>query len=98
MSTTPQLGKYVPLKMVIAFFLDQYNKSEGDFDRMWILGMRGLVELNFDISAEPKTVRLPVLPNFTVALPNDFLSWIKIGIMDSHGQVSTLKINNSLTT
>lgn len=97
MSTEPQLGKYVPLRMVVAFFSDQYDKSEGDQDRFWILGLRALVELNFDISAEPKTVRLPINPNKTVNFPIDCLQWTKIGLLNQAGEVSTLKINNGFT-
>jgi hypothetical protein len=98
MSTEPALGRHVPLKMVVAYFLDQYDMSDGDEDKLWIIALRGLVELNYDISAEPKTVRLPVGANMTVQYPSDLLTWIKIGILDSNGQVSTLKINNALTT
>lgn len=98
MSTEPQLGKYVPLKMVVALFSDQYDKSEGDQDRFWLLGLRALIQLNFDISAEPKTVRLPVNPNQTVNFPIDCLSWTKIGLLNSAGEMSTLKINNGLST
>jgi hypothetical protein len=98
MSTELELGKYIPLKMVIAMFLDQYDKSNADEDRLWILGMRALVELNFDISAQPQTVRLPVEQNFTVKFPSGCLNWVKIGILDAQNQVSTLKINNALTT
>ena len=89
------LTRYVPLKTVISYFLDQYKKSDADEDMLWIIGMRGLTELNYDISAEPKTVRLPVQPNMTVRYPRDLLSWTKIGIMDEKGQVSSLKINNA---
>lgn len=98
MSISPELGAYVSLKMVISLFMDQYDKSNGDEDRLWILGMRALVELNYDISAQPSTVRLPVESNFTVKYPHDCLTWIKLGLMDGNGQVSTLKINNALTT
>lgn len=98
MSTEPQLGKYVPLKMVVALFSDQYDKSEGDQDRFWLLGLRALVDLNFDISGEPKTVRLPVNGNKTVSFPTGCITWTKIGLLNNNGEVSTLKINSALTT
>lgn len=98
MSFEPLIGKYIPLKTVVAYFSDQYDKSEGDQDRFWILGLRALIELNYEISAEPKTVRLPINGNKTVNFPIDYLSWSKIGLLNSAGEVSTLKINNGLTT
>lgn len=98
MSTEPTLGKYVPLKMVVALFSDEVNASEGDQDRFWLMGLRALVMLNFDISGEPKTVRLPINGSRTVNFPVDCLSWSKIGLLNAAGEVSTLKINNGLTT
>ncbi len=92
------IGKYTPLKTIVAYFSDANNKSEGDQDQAWLLGLRALVELNYNISAEPKTVRLPKNGNQTVTFPADCLSWTKIGLLDEHGQMVTLKINNGLTT
>jgi len=87
-----------PLKQIVSMALDECNKSEGDFDLFWILAFRALVDLLFDISAEPITARLPVGGNKTVPLPGDCISWIKIGILNEKGEVSTLRINNALTT
>ena len=98
MSIEPLLDKYIPLKTVVSYALDELKKSDGDEDELWILGMRGLVLLNQQITAEPKTVRLPVNSNKTVSFPPGVLSWTKIGILNSHGEISTLKINSGLTT
>jgi len=98
MSTEPQLGKYIPLKMVVAFFSDETDKSEGDQDRYWLLGLRALIELNYEIAAEPITYRLPLNGNFSVNFPVGCLSWTKIGILNNQGEISVLKINTGLTT
>lgn len=98
MSSEPLIGKYTPLKVIVDLAADELNKSDGDTDQMWILGLRGLLKLNQQISAEPKTVRLPVNSNKTVSFPPDCLTWTKIGLLNSHGEVVTLKINNGLTT
>ena len=98
MSTNPNLGKYVPLKMVVALALDEMQKSDGDQDQAWLYGMRSLVKLNQQITAEPKTVRLPVQPNKTVPFPVDCLSWSKIGLLNSNNEITTLRINPGLTT
>lgn len=92
------ISKYVPLKTVVSYCLDEAKKSDHSFDRYWILGFRALVDLLFDITAEPITVRLPVNGNKTVTLPADYLSWVKIGILNGNGEVSTLKVNGALTT
>jgi len=91
-------ARYIPLREVIAEFLDQYNKSDGDRDKAWIMAYRGLETMHYNISAEPKTIRIPKNGNDTVTLPPDYVAWVKIGIMDNLGQVSTLRINNALST
>lgn len=89
---------YVPLKTVVSYFLDQYDKSMGDFDKAWVIAFRALVALGFSISFEPITVRLPVSANKTVKFPDDCISWTKVGVLNNVGEVSTLRINNALTT
>ena len=92
------IGKYTPLKTVVAYCMDANNMSEGDQDKVWLIGLRGCIDLNYEFGAEPKTVRLPVNPNKTVPFPSDLLSWTKIGLLNENGEMVTLKINNGLTT
>lgn len=91
-------AKYIPIKEIVSMALDECDKGMGDFDKVWVLAFRGLESCHFNIAAEPKTVRLPINGNKTVTLPADYVSWVKIGLIDQNGQVSTLRINNSLTT
>lgn len=91
------IQKYVPLKTIVGYCLDEEDQGIGTFDKYWVFAFRGLVNLMFDVSAEPITVRLPILPNKTVPFPADYISWNKIGVLNNNGEVSTLKINNALT-
>ena len=93
-----ELGQYTPLKTIMGYVLDETDKSFGDADKIWILGVRGVAHITGQFAGLPKTVRLPVLGNKTVPYPADCNSWIKIGILDENGQVNTLKVNNALTT
>lgn len=79
-------------------FLDGNQKSDGDFDMCWVLAFRAMEKIGYAMAYEPKTVRLSVAGNMTVAFPSDYVSWTKIGILNDNGEVSTLKINNALTT
>jgi hypothetical protein len=91
--------QYVPLKQIISYFLDEPpQKSMGDFDSCWVLAFRAMVNLLLDITAEPLTIRILVNGNQTANFPPDYLSWVKIGIMDENGKLSTLKVNNSIST
>lgn len=98
MSISDNIGKYTPLKTIVSYFLDEHDKSTGDEDRAWLLGLRGLTELNIDVSAEPLTVRIPVQANKTAIFPSDCIQWTKVGVLNSAGEMSTLKINRGLTT
>lgn len=91
-------AKYISIKEVVAEALDECDKSIGDFDKAWLFAYRGLEDMHYNITAEPKTVRLPVNGNKTVTIPADYVSWVKIGLVNNLGEVSTLRINNSLTT
>jgi hypothetical protein len=88
---------YTPLKTIVSYVLDEADKSIGDFDKCWVLGLRGLTHLNYDVTGQIKTIRLPVQSNKTVPFPADCLSWSKIGNLNENGETVTLKINNSLT-
>lgn len=95
---TTDIRLYTPLSTVVAYAQDELNKSMGDSDKMWLLGLRCLTHLQFQILGQTTTVRLPVAANKTVALPPNCLSWTKIGLLNEKGEIVTLKINNSLTT
>jgi hypothetical protein len=92
------LNQYIQLKQIVSYTLDETDQSIGSFDRYWVMAFRALADLFLDILAEAITVRLPVAGNKTVAFPSDYISWVKIGILNDNGEVSTLKINNALTT
>jgi hypothetical protein len=91
------VGVYTPLKQIVAYTLDELDKSNADFDKCWILSFRAMVAMNFSIAGQPVTVRLPVLGNKTVAFPANCLSWTKIGILNDKGEINTLKVNTALT-
>jgi hypothetical protein len=90
-------AKFIDISEVVSMFLDEHDKSVGDEDKAWIFAFRGLSLMHFNTSAEPKTVRLPVLANKTVQFPSDYVKWSKVGILNEKGELITLIINDSLT-
>ncbi len=93
------LGKYVELKRIVSYCLDQHDLNyQRYFDKCWVLAFRGMVDIGFNMSFEPKTIKLPLNGNQTATFPNDYIAWSKIGLQDANGGINTLKINNSLTT
>ena len=92
------ISKYVDLSKVVSYFLDQYDKSMDSIDKCWVLAFRALTDIYSNLTAEPKTVRLPLNGNDTVNFPTDCWDWVKIGILTENKQVATLRINKNLTT
>lgn len=88
----------VPLLRIVDYTLDECKKSDGDRDQFWVLAFRALIDLMYDISAQPITFRLPVNSNMTVDFPPGCITWTKLGILNNNGEISTLKINNALTS
>ncbi len=89
---------YVSLKTIVALFMDTHDKSYGgNADKCWILAWRALVDIFHNISAEPKTVRIPLNGNDTATLPSDYAGWMKIGVLNSDNTISTLRINENIT-
>jgi hypothetical protein len=88
----------VPLLRLVDYTLDECKKSDGDRDQFWVLAFRALIDLMYDISAQPITFRLPVNANMTVNFPPGCIAWTKLGILNNNGEISTLKINNALTS
>ena len=88
----------VPLLRLVDYTLDECKKSDGDRDQFWVLAFRALIDLMYDISAQPITFRLPVNSNMTVNFPPGCIAWTKLGILNNNGEISTLKINNALTS
>lgn len=89
---------YTPLMTIVSYALDELDKSGGDSDKFWLLANRALIKMTYDFAGQTKTIRQPLLGNKTAPLPPDCLSWTKIGILDNHGQINTLRVNNALTT
>lgn len=91
------LSSYVPLKEVVGYVLDANGKSMKDFDKCWLIAFRGLAYMGLQAAFELKTIRIPVKSNKTAPFPRDYIMWSKIGILNQSGEMSCLKINNSLS-
>jgi len=88
---------YTPLSTIVSYCMDANGRSDGDQDQSWLIGLRALVDLNYEISASPMTVRIPLNANKTASFPPGVLSWTKVGLLNERGETVTLKINNGLT-
>lgn len=88
---------YTPLKTIVAYTLDELDKSHASFDKYWVLAFRALVHMTYQVSGSPLTMRMPVSANKTVAFPPNCLLWTKVGLINEAGEIETLNINNALS-
>ena len=85
------------LRQIIAQFLDSADQSSHQFRRLYNIGVSGCREFNLDITGQFKTVLLPVNPNKTVTLPQDYLTYSKMGIVNERGEIITFTKNEQLS-
>jgi len=96
MSNTHQ--QYVSLDTVINLYLDRSEQSVHKYFKCWQLAFSGMEELGLDFFYQIKSVKLPVNANLTVSLPDDYLNYSKVGVLNSQGEIIPMGYNNKLTT
>lgn len=96
MSNTHQ--QYVSLDTVVNLYLNQSEQSANKYYKCWQLAFSGMEELGLDFFYQIKSVKLPVLSNLTVSLPDDYLNYSKVGVLNSYGEIIPMGYNNNLTT
>ena len=87
----------IPLKTIVAELIDSKDSSSHEFRRMYNIGVRGVREFNTDIVGNFSTKLLNVNANKTVDLPEDYLSFSKIGVINEKGEIITLRSNPQLS-
>ena len=92
-----QIEKYIKLSDAVNMYIDEARLTTKDFRRLWAMAFRGLQEIGLDVSWSPKITVLPVNSNLTCDLPDDYLEYVRVGLFNQSGEVSTLKVNESLT-
>lgn len=96
MSTQHQ--QWVSLDSVIYDYISEAEISQNKYFRLFHLAFRCLDQLGIDFFYQIRTVKLVVNANKTVTLPEDFLSYTKLGILNGVGELVPLKYNEKLTT
>jgi hypothetical protein len=96
MSNTHQ--QYVPIDDIVRLYLDQSEQSIHKYYKCWQLAFRGMEEMGLDFFYQIKSVKLPVNANLTVPLPDDYLNYTKVGVLNSQGEIIPMGYNSNLTT
>lgn len=90
--------QFITLESVIYEYIDETKQSNNDYVRLYNIAFRGMEQLGIDFFYAIRSKRLTVQSNKTVVLPNDYLNYSKVGVLNSIGEVITLTYNQNLTT
>jgi len=86
------------LTQIVGQFLNSSDKSTHEFRRLYNIAVAGLKdEFNLSLTGTLKTVVLEVNANKTVAMPDDYIQYSKIGILNGQGEIITFKRNDQLS-
>jgi len=87
----------VGLKTIIAELIDAKDSGSHEFRRLYNIGVRGIREFNTDVVGTFTTKLLDVNPNKTVTLPDDYITYSKVGVINEKNEILTLRLNNQLS-
>lgn len=90
-------ARYVTLQETIYLFMSEAALPASQYFRLYQLAVRGLQKLVRSTHGEPVTRLLEVAANKTVELPEDYIQWVKVGVINEEGEVATLRRNTNLS-
>lgn len=93
-----QNRQWVTIDEAITDYLTESEQGNHKYFKCWNLAYRAMTELGLDFFYSVKSVKLPVNANLTVTLPEDYLNYTKVGILNNEGAIIPLQVNNNLTT
>lgn len=90
--------QFINIDEVINAYIDRSEQSNHKYFKLWHIANDGMRQLGLDFFYQVKSVKLPVLANKTVPLPDDYLNYSKVGVLNDYGEVIPLYYNSKFTT
>ena len=93
-----QARNYITIDSVINDYIDESEQSVHKYAKLYNIAVRGMEKLGLDFFYKIRTVKITIdTTNYTAQLPNDYISYTKIGVLNSVGEIIPLKFNNKMT-
>ena len=93
-----QTRNYITLDSIINDYIDESEQSVHKYAKLYNIAVRGMEKLGLDFFYKIRSVKIPIdTTNYTAELPNDYISYTKIGVLNSVGEIIPLKFNNKMT-
>lgn len=90
--------QYVTIDTVVNMYLDRSEQGVHKYFKCWQIAFSGMEEMGLDFFYQVKSVKLPVNSNLTVNLPDDYLNYSKVGVLNVKGEIIPMGYNSNLTT
>ena len=93
-----QQRNYITLDSIINDYIDESEQSVHKYAKLYNIAVRGMEKLGLDFFYKIRSVKIPIdTTNYTAQLPNDYISYTKIGVLNSAGEIIPLKFNSKMT-
>lgn len=89
---------YITLESVIQDYMTEGDIANQKYFKIFNLAFRGMEQMGLDAFYKVLSVKLPVADNFTVKIPNDYINWTKVGVLNDRGEIIPLYNNPNMTT
>lgn len=87
----------IKVDQIVSEFLDEINGGQAEFSKAYRIAVRGVRELNYDVTGETKQTLLVMNPDGTSTLPEDCYRVEKIGHLNGNGTITALDHDNDLS-
>ena len=99
-ATNSETMNFVSLRQLIDDFIvtmdsDDYISNVSDV-AIRNIALRGIREFGFDVSSRVRSIKRTIASNSTIALPEDYVDLVKIGVVDSDGVLRVFGQNKNL--
>lgn len=92
--------QYTSLEEMVNNFMyeidDDSYIAQTDRNRVALFGKKGVRELYYDVVNEVIAIELDLNPALTIALPHDYIQYVRISWVDTAGHLHPLAVDNSL--
>ena len=92
--------QYTSLEEIVNNFMyeqdDDSYVAQADRNRVALFGKKGVRELYYDVVNEVIAIELDLNPALTIALPHDYIQYVRISWVDTAGRLHPLAVDNSL--
>lgn len=94
-----KLGMYTTLDETIKYYMNMLGMgSTHNYEQLYNTAKLGLDQLTFDVYSVPQTVEITIRPNKTAPLPQGYLDYLYVQIINEDGEVATLVRNRKMTS